>query len=275
MPGPLEITPEQLLRLIGTPECPKIIDLTLDEDHGAEIRLIPSAIRWSHHELDRLANDLVGQKVIFLCHKGKKLSQSAASWLRASAIDAEYLKGGNAAWRSLGYPTIALSKLPKGPGKDQHQALSSLWVTRHRPKIDRIACPWLIRRFIDPNARFLFVAPSEVTAAADLLSATVFDLKDSYWGHRDELCSFDTFPDEFDLRTPPLNRMARIIRAADTNQLDKEPEAAGILALSIRLSRQYKDDQAQLVAGLSLYDALYRWARDGTTETHSWPSGHS
>lgn len=275
MPGPLEITPEQLLRLIGTPECPKIIDLTLDEDHGAEIRLIPGAIRWSHHELDRLANDLVGQKVIFLCHKGKKLSQSAASWLRASAIDAEYLKGGNAAWRSLGYPTIALSKLPKSPGKDQHQALPSLWVTRHRPKIDRVACPWLIRRFIDPNARFLFVAPSEVTAAADLFSATVFDLRDSYWGHRDELCSFDTFLDEFDLRTPPLNRMARIIRAADTNQLDKEPEAAGLLALSIGLSRQHKDDQAQLVAGLSLYDALYRWARDGTTETHSWPSGHS
>ena len=123
---------------------------------------------------------------------------------------------------------------------------TTLWVTRHRPKIDRIACPWLIRRFVDPGARFLFVSPAEVAGVAERYSATPFDVEDVFWSHRGEKCTFDTMLDEFGLRTAALDKLATVVRAADTNAHDLAPEAAGLLALSVGLSRQYRDDHAQL-----------------------------
>jgi hypothetical protein len=148
----------------------------------------------------------------------------------------------------------------------------TVWVTRARPKIDRIACPWLIRRFVDPGAVFLYVAPSEVTAVADRFAATPFDIEGVHWSHRDERCTFDTMLDEFGLDAPPLRRLAEIIRGADTARPDLAPEAPGLLAASLGLSRMYKDDLAQLEAGTALYDAFYRWCRDATDETHNWPA---
>ena len=144
--------------------------------------------------------------------------------------------------------------------------------TRHRPKIDRIACPWLIRRFIDPRARFLFVEPAQVEAVADRFNATPFDMPGGFWSHRGDQCSFDTMLAEFGLHTPALDRLALIIRAADTNRHDLAPEAAGLLAASLGLSRIYRDDVAQMEAGLALYDAFYRWARDAQSEGHDWPA---
>jgi hypothetical protein len=145
-------------------------------------------------------------------------------------------------------------------------------VTRSRPKIDRIACPWLIRRFVDPHAAFLFVTPQEVQAVGERFAATPFDIENVFWSHRGELCTFDVMVEEFGLATEPLLRLTTIVRAADTARLDLAPEATGLLAASLGLSRMYSDDLAQLEAGMLLYDAFYRWCRDATDETHNWPT---
>ncbi|TJX50080.1 MAG: sulfurtransferase, partial [Mesorhizobium sp.] len=148
-----------------------------------------------------------------------------------------------------------------------------VWVTRARPKVDRIACPWLIRRFVDPNAVFLFVDAAEVPAVADRFAAVPFDIDNVFWSHRGERCTFDTMIEEFGLRSEALDRLALIVRAADTARLDMVPQAAGFLAASLGMSRMFRDDLQQLDAGMLLYDAFFRWCRDATDETHNWPSG--
>lgn len=141
--------------------------------------------------------------------------------------------------------------------------------------MDRIACPWLIRRFVDPAAQFLFVPTAEVEAVGEKYDATLFDVPfdaaGTFWSHRGEKCSFDTMIEEFELTTEPLLRLATVIRAADTDRLDLAPEAAGLLAASLGLSRLYRNDLEQLDAGIALYDALYRWARDAGGEAHRHP----
>ena len=190
-----------------------------------------------------------------------------AAWLRNEGFPAESLEGGYVAWIGSGLPAVPADKLPPRDAKGR-----TVWVTRERPKIDRIACPWLIRRFVDPNAVFLFVAPAEVPAVAERFSATPFDVENVFWSHRGELCTFDVMVEEFGLATEPLRRLARIVRGADTARLDLEPEAPGLLAASLGLSRMFADDLEQLKAGLTLYDAFYRWCRDATGETHNWPN---
>ena len=148
----------------------------------------------------------------------------------------------------------------------------TVWVTRSRPKIDRIACPWLVRRFVDPAAVFLFVAPAEVSGVADRFGATPFDVEGAFWSHRGDLCTFDVMVAEFGLATEPLLRLAAVVRGADTARLDLAPQAAGLLAISLGLSRMYSDDLKQLDAGLSVYDAFYLWCRDAVDEGHNWPT---
>ncbi len=267
MPAPNEIIPTQLNRLIGTPDAPVIIDVRIDVDFEDDPYLIPGSIRLPHTDLDTIADRAGAGPVVVVCQQGHKLSQGVCAWLRAHGICAEYLGGGMFGWRDtsgcLRIPASALKSLADGP---------SLWVTRHRPKIDRIACPWLIRRFVDRKARFLFVAPAEVQGVAEKFSAIPFDIEDTFWSHRGDCCSFDTMVEEFVLTSPALNRVADVVRGADTNRHDLHPVAAGLLAISVGLSRQYSDDQAQLEAGMHLYDALYRWARDGYEEGHDWPA---
>ena len=137
-----------------------------------------------------------------------------------------------------------------------------------RPKVVRIACPWLIRRFIDPEAVFLFVAPSEVPAVADRFKATPFDIDGVFWSDHGDKCTFDVMLDEFGLTLDALQRLALIVRGADTGRLDLTPQSAGLLAASLGFSRMYRDDLAQLEAAMPLYDAYYRWCRDATEETH-------
>jgi hypothetical protein len=143
---------------------------------------------------------------------------------------------------------------------------------RSRPKIDRIACPWLIRRFVDPTAVFLFVAPAEVTAVADRFGATPFDVEEVFWSHRGDLCTFDTMIAQFGLASGQLARLAIIVRGADTARLDLAWEAAGLLAASLGLSCMYRADLVQLDATMGLYDAFCRWARDAMTRIHNWPA---
>lgn len=270
VPAPQEISAPQLDRLIGTPKAPVIIDVVIDQDFALCPRVIPGAIRLSHRDLSGMLAHLKslgpaqGLRVVVTCQKGKKLSQGVVAWLRSHGIAAEYLSGGMVDWVAGGFPAIPFDHLPT-----QNQT-ESLWVTRHRPKIDRISCPWLIRRFIDPAARFLFVAPSEVTNVAEKFGAIPFDVEGVEMSHRGDLCTFDTMLDHYGLNTPALTALARIVRAADTNRHDLAPEAAGLLAVSIGLSRMYRDDTEQLNAGMAIYDALYRWARDGQGETHDW-----
>ena len=151
----------------------------------------------------------------------------------------------------------------------------SVWVTRARPKVDRIACPWLIRRFVDPRAVFLYVAPAEIASVAETYGAMPFDVEDTFWSHRGELCTFDVMLAELGLLTPALDRLAAIVRGADTARPELAPEAPGLLAASLGLSRMYADDLEQLEAGMALYDAFYRWCRDATDETHNWPTNRT
>ena len=144
------------------------------------------------------------------------------------------------------------------------------WITRERPKIDRVACPWLIRRFIDPDAEFLFVPPSEVTAVAARTGAIPFDVEGVELSHDGPRCSFDAFLAKYGLDDPDLERLAVIVRGADTERLDLAPQAAGLLAISLGLSRNFADDQEQLRHGFVVYDALYAWSRYARGERHTW-----
>jgi rhodanese-related sulfurtransferase len=260
------ISAEKLARLVGTPSAPAIIDIRTEEDFATDPRLIPGSIRRGHAEPWRWAGEIPPGKAVVVCQKGKKLSQGVAAWLRHEGIEAESLEGGFEAWVAGALPTLRTDKLPPRDAMGR-----TVWVTRERPKIDRIACPWLIKRFVDPSAVFLFVAPAEVLAVAERFSGAPYDIEGVFFSHRGENCSFDSMLEEFGLQTEPLLRLATIVRGADTARPDLAPEAPGLLAASLGLSRMFSDDLQQLAAGLTLYDAFYRWCRDATEETHNWP----
>jgi rhodanese-related sulfurtransferase len=262
------IPAEKLARLIGVPHGPALIDVRLEEDFAADPRFLPAAVRRPHDKVSSWAPEFAGRSAVIVCEKGQKLSEGVAAWLRkAGASSAEVLLGGHAAWAEAGLPLVPESKLP--PRDSQGR---TVWVTRERPKIDRVACPWLIQRFVDPLAVFLFVAPSEVVGVSERFGAAPFDIEGVFWSHRDERCTFDVMVEEFGLANGPLLRLAALVRGADTARLDLAPEAAGLLAASLGLSRMYSDDLAQLAAAMTLYDAFYRWCRDATSETHNWPT---
>lgn len=267
MPSPTEITVTQLSRRIGLPDAPVLVDVRIDEDFAADPRLIPGARRRDFRAVADWAAACGGRQVVVTCRRGHKLSQGVAAWLRHDGIAAESLEGGHDAWAAAGHMLVPEAKLPPRDARGR-----TVWVTRARPKIDRIACPWLIRRFADPEAIFLYVSPPEVPAVAERFGATPFDIDGVFWSHRGEACTFDTMLDELGLDSAPLRRLAAIVRGADTARTDLAPEAAGLLAASLGLSRMYKDDLAQLEAGMALYDAFYRWCRDATDETHNWPA---
>ncbi len=262
MPGPNQITPTQLMRLIGTPDCPVLIDVRIPENVDELPRLIPGSRLYPHTALPTLP---AGTRAVVICKRGRKLSEGAAAMMRTSGVLAEVLDGGTLAWADAGLPMVPLALMPQ----------TALWVTRHRPKVDRIACPWLIRRFINRDARFLFVAPVDVPDVAENFGATAFDIEGVHWSHRGDTCTFDALIADFALSTPALDRLAMVVRAADTDRHDLAPQAAGLLALSVGLSRLYRDDLAQMEAGIAMYDALYRSARDGHDEGHDWPAGRS
>ena len=266
MPSFLEITPEKLNRIVGTPNAPLIVDVRTDEDFSADPRLIPGSVRRDYRTVADWAEELAGPSVV-LCQKGQKLGHGVAAHLRAAGKTAEVLEGGFEAWRATGAALVPEGKLPPRDRRGR-----TVWVTRARPKIDRIACPWLIRRFVDPSAVFLFVPAADVSAVADRFDATPFDIEEVYWSHRGALCTFDVMVDEFGLGTAPLLRLATIVRGADTSRPDLAPEVPGLLAASLGLSRMFNDDLEQLAAGMTLYDAFYRWCRDATEETHNWPN---
>ena len=145
------------------------------------------------------------------------------------------------------------------------------WVTRERPKIDRIACPWLIARFIDEMPEFLYVPAGEVLRVAEETGAIPYDIPNVELSHVGELCSFDAFLVKYALNEPALLQLAEIVRGADTSRLDLTPQSAGLYALSLGLSKTFDDDHEMLRHGMVMYDALYAWCKDCQAESHNWP----
>ena len=269
MPSHTSISIDDLARLIGTPDCPVILNVCIDDDFSLDPRFIPGSVRRSHKQISDsgIAQEFAGRSVVVYCQRGEKLSQGVAAWLRHQGIGAHNVEGGFEAWRQAGLPLVRSEIVPP---RDQQGR--TVWVTRERPKVDRIACPWLIRRFIDPHAVFLFVEASQVALVADRFAATPFDIDGVFWSHRGERCTFDTMVEEFGLHSDALDRLATIVRGADTARPDLAPEAPGLLAASLGLSRLISDDLRQLEAGMTLYDSFYLWCRDATHETHNWPA---
>ena len=263
MPAINEITLQQLSRLIGLPGGPRLIDVRSVEDYRLDPFVLPTALHRNLHDITRWAPNYAGERVVVYCQDGGTGSRGTAAWLCDEGIAAETLEGGFAGWRGSRQPLIRLDNVPA-----RDELGCTVWVTRARPKVVRIACPWLIRRFIDPDARFLFVAPSEVATVAERFAATPFDTGHGIWNDRGAHCTFDVMLEEFGLGTEPLLQLARIVRGADTGQPDLTPQSAGLLAASLGYSRMYREDIAQLDAAMALYDAFYRWCRDATDETH-------
>ncbi len=263
MSAPNAISPDKLLRLIGTANCPRIIDLHIDRP-----QLIPSSIPVSAEQIQSSPDKFTAGPVVVICNGGHENSQGIAAWLRHSDGDAEFLEGGFGAWQAAKYPVVDVARLPKRDAEKR-----TFWVTRARPKVDRIACPWLIRRFVDPAAVFLFVAPSEVGKVAEQFDAAPFDVEGVVWSHRADHCTFDAMVEDLGLGGfEALTRLSLIVRGADTARPELAPQCAGLVAASLGLSRIYSDDHEQLDAGMILYDAFYRWCRDAVDETHDWVS---
>ena len=264
------ISSDKLLRLLGSSKGPVLIDVRPDEEYAADPRLVAGSSRRDHASVADWAPALAGRPAIVISRGGAALGPGVAALLRGAGVHADVLEGGFEAWAKLGLPLIPDAKLPPRDNIGR-----TVWVTRARPKVDRIACPWLIRRFVDPQAVFLFVAPSEVFAVAERFTAAPFDIDGAFWGHRNQHCTFDALIEELGLATKALQRLAVIVRGADTGHPELAPESAGLLAASLGLSRLYADDLQQLEAGITLYDALYRWCRDAVDESHSHAALHA
>jgi rhodanese-related sulfurtransferase len=263
------ITPEALWRRIGTADAPLVVDVRKTDAIAASNGLLPGAIVRDPHDAGSWSFDPEPGTIVVACAHGHQRSQMAAAHLRARGIDARVLEGGYDAWSAAELPVVDRSAVLKfAPGRP------SLWVTRRRPKIDRVACPWLIRRFVDPQAQFLFVDPPQVAEVARESGAVPFDIEGVELSHDGERCSFDTMLRIFGLESEPsLARLALIVRGADTARPELAPEAAGLHAVSLGLSALAGDDDHNLLQrGFAVYDALFAWLRFAASERHNWPA---
>jgi rhodanese-related sulfurtransferase len=259
------IAVETLYGQLALPDSPTVIDARHERDFLANPRLIPGALRAPPDSIEVWARALPRTRpVAAYCERGVEGSRPVAGTLIAKGYPAVYLEGGLEAWLRAGYATVKARTDLEAPG-------GSRWVTRERPKIDRLACPWLIRRFIDPDASFFYTPAHRVRAEAESLRAEPYDIADVTFSHRGHRCSFDAFLAEFDLHDPILDRVADIVRAADTGALEQSREAPGLLAISLGLSANQPDDFVLLEQAMPIYDALYAWCKKARDETHSWP----
>ena len=240
---------------------PLVIDVRRRPAFEAATDMIEGALRRDPEQVASWTAELPSaSSVTVYCVHGHEVSQSVAKALNERGIAARYLEGGiEEGWRAAGG---ALDIKPAGA--------STRWVTRERPKSDRIACPWLIARFVDPGAEFVYVPQHEVLAAAKERDATPYDIPDVHFSHDGELCSFDAFIKHYHLHDPALAQLAVIVRGADTARLELAPQAPGLAALSLGLSRLFTDDHEMLRHGMIMYDALYRWCKEGREEVHTW-----
>lgn len=262
----VSIDPRSLYANLGSPAAPVVLDVRRQAAFDDDPFMIAGALR-PEGDLATFASTLGKDRpIVVYCIKGAEVGRNAACDLAGAGLRSSYLEGGLRAWREAGLPTIRRRADWRVPG-------GSRWITRERPKIDRVACPWLIRRFIDPLAVFDYVPTPQVMAQAAATGAVPYDIPGAAVSHRGERCSFDALLEDFELRDPALDRLATIVRGADTDRLDLAPQSAGLLASSLGLSRQYPRDHEMLEAAMPLYDGLYAWCRQeatGTSERHSW-----
>ena len=276
------ISPRELLLSVGKPDAPLLLDVRREARFAESPRMLAGAQRCTPEDVAAVAASSPPCEVVVYCVYGHNVSEDAVATLRAAGWNARQLAGGIeggedgvdapqniADWRAQRLPTMLKRPDLGVPGEQP-----SRWITRERPKIDRIACPWLVRRFIDRRAEFLYVPTSQVHAEAHRLNAVAYDIVGAPISHDGEWCSFDTLLAAFGLEDPALLALARIVRGADTDRLDLAPQSAGLLAFSLGLSALHaNDDLAMLKAAMPLYDALFASCRLqvlGRTEAHTW-----
>jgi rhodanese-related sulfurtransferase len=265
------VSASSLVASLGTSHFPLVVDVRRRENFESDNLMIAGATwrdPFKAHDWEKFLPR--HRPVVLYCVHGHEISRNAADALRERGIDAHFLEGGIEAWRALQAPTVRRREspaIPSAPGE------RSVWVTRERPKIDRIACPWLLRRFIDPLADFVFVPESLVHARAAERRGVAYDVPGVEFTHRGDRCSFDAFIEEFGLQDEALSRLALIVRGADTGRPDLAPECAGLLAISLGLGYNFGDDLVLLEKGFLVYDALYAACRAqvaGRAERHNW-----
>ena len=275
------IAPDALAARLGRADAPLLLDVRREAAFAGSARMLAGARRCKPDDVAALAAAGPPGDVVVYCAQGHNVSAEAVATLRIAGWNAQALAGGIeggedgvdspediARWRAA-RPQTMLKRSDWGIGLAGGQQ-PSRWITRERPKIDRIACPWLIRRFVDPRAEFFYVPTGKVFSEAERLGAVAYDIPGAPVSHEGELCSFDTLLRAFALDDPALPTLARIVRGADTDRLDLAPQSAGLLTFSLGLSRLYTDDHAMLEAALPLYDALYAWCRGAQGEPRSW-----
>jgi rhodanese-related sulfurtransferase len=245
------ISSQQLYQHLGTASAPILVDVRRQDAFGNDDRLIIGALYRPPEEVDRWRNEFsAGRPIIAYCNHGREVSQGVAEALRRAGVEAKYLEGGIGGWKELRLPT-----------RRKRDASESKWVTREHPKIDRIACPWLISRFVKPDAEFIYVPPNEVANIAASIDGTPYDIKGVEFGHVGERCSFDAIVRAYDIHDQALDRLATIVRGADTSRPDLTPQCEGLLAISYGLSANFPNDHEMLKHGMVMYDALYTWCR--------------
>src|SRR5262245_50795437 len=252
---------DELRSALGSADAPLVVDVRRRAAFLAATDTLPGALRREPEDVSGWAGQLPrAARVVVYCAHGREVSQRVAGELSERGFDALYLEGGiDTGWRARGG---ALDPKPTG--------VSSRWVTRERPKIDRIACPWVIARFVDAEAEFLYVPARDVLSVARAREAVPYDVPDVHFSHEGERCSFDAFLRHHRLRDPALLELATIVRGADTGELELAPQAPGLLAVSLGLSRLFRDDHEMLRHGMVVYDALYAWCKEGKEEVHTW-----
>jgi rhodanese-related sulfurtransferase len=252
------ITPNELKQRLAAFPPPTLVDVRRQPAFDEDRQVIAGALRHLPEAVETWAAAVEPWRpVVVYCVRGHEVSQGACAALRSRGLDARHVAGGLEQWRAEGNATKPFGAPTR-------------WVTRARPKIDRIACPWLIRRFIDPAAEFFYVPKAEVRAFAAAEGATAYDIPEVDYSHVGPECSFDAFIRRHNLGHPALAELARIVRAADTSTLHLAAQAPGLLAVSLGLSTMFADDHAMLKWGLLVYDSLYAWCREAQGETHGW-----
>ncbi len=272
---PPSISPADLVKVIGHCDAPLILDVRREAKFTDSPRIVCGALRCAPEQVEAFARSYSPREVVVYCVYGHIVSEDAVAQLNQTGWNARLLSGGIeggkegsdadadtaaniAAWRAQALPTI-FKRSDWGVTGER----ASRWITRARPKIDRIACPWLIRRFIDPRAEFFYTPHDQVFSEAARLNAVAYDMPGAPVSHEGDLCSFDALLKGFDLHNPALHILARIVRGADTDRLDLAPQSSGLLAMSLGLSRLHAaDDHAMLATAIPLYDALYAWCLD-------------
>jgi rhodanese-related sulfurtransferase len=245
------ISSQQLYERLGSASAPVLVDVRREDAFAADEAMIIGAVRRSPETIARWQYVLPkGSDIIVYCVHGHEVSQGVARTLQRAGTKTAYLEGGIADWKAQDLPT-----------RRKRDPSENTWVTRERPKIDRIACPWLISRFVNPEADFIYVPPTEVARVAADVGGTPYDIKGIEFGHVGECCSFDAIMRAYDIHDAPLDRLATIVRGADTSHPDLMPQCEGLLAISYGLSANFPDDHEMLKHGLVMYDALYAWCR--------------